>query len=408
MAGLMAAGEAALSGADVLVLEKMHRPARKLCITGKGRCNITNTKELPEFIERFGKTGSFLRQVFSKYFAPDLMEFFERLGCALVVERGGRVFPESGSAPEVAGALLKWAKASGAKIRSSSPVEGLIVRDERVVGVTAGGKEFFADAVIIATGGASYPDTGSTGDGYYLAKDAGHEIVPIRPALVPLETSGVISDALKKAAGLGLKNVGVRVYIDGKKKRETFGEMGFTEYGVDGPVINTLSGAIVSALDGGKKVAISIDLKPALDEKKLDARLLRDFAKRNTEPIESVLRGVLPKELVSACMELTEISPEKTPSSITAKERRQIKAWLKELKIEVSGYRPIAEAIVTAGGVNTREVDPRSMESRLVKGLYIVGELLDIQGDTGGYNLQAAFSTGWLAGRSAAEAEQRD
>jgi len=400
VAGLMAAGQAAEEGVDTLLLEKMKRPARKLCITGKGRCNITNIVELPDFIAHFGKTGRFLHQAFWRFFTPDLMDFFKALGLELVTERGGRVFPASGRALDVLEVLLQWLERSGVQIKLSSKVDGLTMINQRITGVVSCGREIPCDAVILATGGASFPATGSTGDGYRLAESAGHNVVPIRPALVPLETSG---DAAGKMAGLNLRNINVRMLVNNKRRKEAFGEMIFTEFGVTGPVILTLSGEAVDAMRDGYKIALSIDLKPGLDEKKLDARLLRDIASRGKEQVRSFLRGLLPREMIPVCLNLTEIPPDGQVNRISAKERRRLLTWLKDFRLEVTGHRPLAEAIITAGGIDTREVDPRTMESRLTKGLFIAGELLDIHADTGGYNLQAAFSTGWLAGRSAAQ-----
>jgi len=396
----MAAGQAAEEGVDTLLLEKMKRPARKLCITGKGRCNITNIVELPDFIAHFGKTGRFLHQAFWRFFTPDLMDFFKALGLELVTERGGRVFPASGRALDVLEVLLQWLRRSGVQIKLSSKVDGLTMINQRITGVVSRGREIPCDAVILATGGASFPATGSTGDGYRFAESAGHNVVPIRPALVPLETSG---DAAGKMAGLNLRNINVRMLVNNKRRIEAFGEMIFTEFGVTGPVILTLSGEAVDAMRDGHKIALSIDLKPGLDEKKLDARLLRDIASRGKEQVRSFLRGLLPREMIPVCLNLTEIPPDGQTSRISAKERRRLLTWLKDFRLEVTGYRPLAEAIITAGGIDTREVDPKTMESRLTKGLFIAGELLDIHADTGGYNLQAAFSTGWLAGRSAAQ-----
>jgi predicted Rossmann fold flavoprotein len=398
-AGLMAAGEAAGAGAQVLVLEKMSRPALKLGITGKGRCNITNTAEVTEFISHFGKTGVFLRQAFSRFFNADLMNFLKEIGLELVAERGGRIFPASGKALDVVSVLLKWAKRNGVEIQPSSPVDALILEDGRIKGVLCKGRKITCDAVVLATGGASYPATGSTGDGYRLAESAGHGISPIRPALVPLETAG---DSAGRMVDLNLRNINVRMLVDGKKRCEAFGELVFTEFGVTGPVILTLSGEAVDILQSGKKIELSIDLKPALDEKKLDARLLRDLDARRKEPLSSILRGLIPREMVPVCLDLTSISAERCGNDLTARERQRLRNWLKDFRLEVTGHRPIPEAIITAGGVNTREVDPRTMESRKTKGLYFAGEILDLQADTGGYNLQAAFSTGWLAGRSAA------
>ena len=398
-AGLIAAGQAAEAGAEVLLLEKMQRPGRKLCITGKGRCNLTNIAELPDFLAHFGRNGRFLRQAFARFFTPDLMDFFTGLGLELVTERGGRVFPASGKAPDVLKVLQKWLASLQVTSRCTSPVGRLLIDSGRTTGVHCAGRKMHADAVILATGGASYPATGSTGDGYALARAAGHSIVPVRPALVPLETAG---DTAHKMAGLSLRNVAVRMIVDGKKKRQAFGEIAFTEFGLSGPVTLTCSGEVVDYLREGRKIVFSLDLKPALDEAKLDARLQRDFTSRAKERFDSVLRGLLPREMIPVCVEAIGIPPDKPAGEITAKERRRLHTWIKDFRLEISGYRSFDEAIITAGGVDVREIDPRTMESLRTKGLYIAGELLDIHGDTGGYNLQAAFSTGWLAGRSAA------
>jgi len=400
--GLMAAGRAAESGADTLLLEKMRRPGRKLAITGKGRCNLTNIAELSEFIGHFGKSGRFLHQAFHRFFTPDLMSFFEARGLSLAVERGRRVFPASGKAPDVVRVLLQWIRQLGVELQSDAPASTLILNGGRVTGVICRGVKIPGDAVILATGGVSYPATGSTGDGYTLAESAGHSIIPVRPALVPLTVSGT---GMKEMAGLTLRNIRVHLYVNGKKTRTIFGEMGVTPRGVTGPVILTLSGSAVDALNSGCKVALSVDLKPALDDEKLDARLLRDLTARAREPFRSLLRGLLPREMIPVCIGHLHIPPDKTGAHITADERKRLRAWLKDYRLEITGHRPIAEAPVTAGGVNTREIDPKTLASRITEGLYITGELLDIQADTGGYNLQAAFSTGWLAGQSAAAGE---
>jgi predicted Rossmann fold flavoprotein len=399
-AGLMAAGQAAEAGTETLLLEKMKLTGLKLCITGKGRCNITNIAEISDFISHFGKTGPFLRQAFARFFNTDLMEFLNGLGLELVTERGGRVFPASGKAPDVQKVLLQWNKKSMVRIKNSMTVDRILIHDKRITGVVSQGSEIPCDAVILATGGASYPATGSTGDGYSLCESAGHTVIPIRQALVPLVTSG---SAAKRMAELNLRNINVRMLINGRKKREQFGELVFTEFGVTGPTILTLSGEAVDSLRSGAKVTLSIDLKPALDEKKLDARLQRDIASRGREQISSLLRGLLAREMVPVCLDLIGIPADHPVCNISANERRLLRTWLKDFRLEVVGYRPFAEAIITAGGIDTQEIDPRTMESRKIKGLFIAGELLDIQADTGGYNLQAAFSTGWLAGQSAAQ-----
>jgi predicted Rossmann fold flavoprotein len=397
-AGLMAAGQAALVGSETILLEKMNKPGRKICISGKGRCNITNIADLPDFIDHFGKTGKFLRQPFSQFFSAELMDFFNSQGVTLVTERGGRVFPASGKAYDVLDMFVRWLEQCNVTVNRSAGVEELLLQDKKIRGVLCNNSEIRADAVILATGGASYPATGSTGDGYRLAASAGHHIIPVRPALVPLETSG---ETAGQMAGLNLRNVAVSMFINGRKHRQAFGELVFAEFGLTGPVVLTLSGEAVDALRDGKKVEFSIDLKPALDEQKLDARLLRDFESRRREELGSVLRGLLPREMVPVCLECIGVSPDIPACQMNAGARRRLRLWCKDFRLNVTGFRPFTEAIITAGGVDTREVNPRTMESKLIKGLYLAGELLDIQGDTGGYNLQAAFSTGWLAGRSA-------
>jgi predicted Rossmann fold flavoprotein len=396
----MAAGQAASVGARVTVLEKMDRPGSKLRITGKGRCNLTNVAPLADFISHFGQNGRFLRSAFTHFFTPDLVAFFEREGVETVTERGGRIFPASDRAEDVVDALVLWARREGATLYTGQTVKELSVQGRRVVGVIlADGQQLQADAVVLATGGASYPGTGSTGDGYRLAESVGHSMVPIRPALVPLETAGDIAPRLQ---GLSLRNVTVQVWVDGKKRVDAFGEMLFTHFGVSGPIILSLSRTVVDALRQGESVSLSIDLKPALDVKKLDARLLRDLDVHGKRQFRTLLKGLLPSKLIPVFLDLTGIPPDRAANQITSAERKRLRRLLKDLRLEVTGHRPLREAIITAGGVSTRQVDPRSMASRLVEGLYFAGEVLDVDADTGGYNLQAAFSTGWLAGRAAA------
>ena len=410
-AGLMAAGQAAQQGAEALLLEKTNRAGRKLRITGKGRCNLTNDAPLSDFIAHFCSNGRFLRQAFSQFFTADLMAFLKELGVRTVTERGGRVFPASNQAQDVVEALTQWVRERGVTLRTGSPVEQLFVQGGRVTGVqvpnpsshaekTSTVRRYHAAAVIIATGGASYPGTGSTGDGYRLAESVGHAIVPIRPALVPLETAGDVAPRLQ---GLSLRNAVAQVRINGVKRAEAFGEMLFTHFGLSGPVILSLSKQVVDALRLGQRVTVSIDLKPALDERKLDARLLRDLDAHGKQQFCTLLKGLLPRKLIPVCIDLTAIPPDKLGNQVTAQERKRLRTWLKDFCLEVTGHRSWEEAIITAGGVDTRQVDPRTMASRLVEGLYFAGEVLDIDADTGGYNLQAAFSTGWVAGRSASE-----
>lgn len=405
-AGLMAAGVAAEQGQRALLLEKMSEPARKLRITGKGRCNLTNTLPVPAFIERFGRDGRFLRQAFARFFAPDLVAFFGELGVAVVEERGGRVFPASGKAPEVAAALVRWASDVGVTMAAGDAVASLVLQDGAARGVRdRNGAKYHARAVIVTTGGLSYPRTGSTGDGYRLARSAGHTIVPTRPALVPLESPDVPRDGL---TDLNLRNVGARVLVDGKKKAEHFGEVTFTATGLGGPVILTVSRLVVDALAAGGEVQLVLDLKPALDDQKLDARLRRDLDQSGRAPFRVLLDGLLPQKLVPFCLHRLGIAADKPFHQISGAERAALRTWLKGCVFGVSGSRPIDEAIVTAGGVSLKEIDPRTMASRLVGGLYFAGEVLDLDGDTGGFNLQAAFSTGRLAGLAASADSPRE
>jgi hypothetical protein len=342
-----------------------------------------------DFIGHFGPNGRFLRQALSRFSSADLVSFLKEQGVPTVTERGGRVFPASDKAQDVLDALLRWAREMGVTLRTRAAVERLLVDGDRVAAVQlAGGTAERCNSVIIATGGASYPATGSTGDGCRLAESVGHAIVPIRPALVPLETGGNTAHRLQ---GLSLRNVALSVLVDGRKQAEAFGEMLFTHFGVSGPIVLTLSRQVVDALHAGKNVALSIDLKPALDEQKLDARLLRDLDAHGKRQFATLLQGLLPRTLIPVCLDQTPIAADKVAHQITAEERGRLRTWLKDFRLPVTGHRSFAEAM-----------DPRTMASRLVKGLYFAGEVLDIDADTGGYNLQAAFSTGWLAGRSAA------
>jgi len=395
----MAAGQAAQQGAEVLVLEKMNTVGRKIFISGKGRCNITNVASVREFLDHFGPTGKFLRQAFHRYFSDDVLALLHAHGIETITERGGRVFPVSGQASDVVEALVEWATGNGAKIWTDSPVNSIWVENDHVTGVETPHTVLDADAVIIATGGASYPGTGSTGDGYRLACECGHRIVPIRPALVPLVTAG---DTAKKLQGLSLKNISVGVWVDGKKSTDAFGEMLFTHFGVSGPIILTLSRDIVDALQAGSEVILSIDLKPALDHQKLDLRLLRDIQAHGKQQFQTLLKELLPRTMIPVCIEQNGIAAEKLVNQISADERKCVRNWLKDFRMAVIDHRSFMQAIVTAGGVDTREVNPKTMQSRLIAGLYFAGEVLDVDADTGGYNLQAAFSTGWLAGTSAA------
>jgi predicted Rossmann fold flavoprotein len=396
-AGLLAAGRAAETGCKVLILEKMRQEGRKLMITGKGRCNITNSAEIGEFITHVFPKGKFLRNAFSQYFSADIIALLEEQGLDVTLERGGRYFPTNNKAPDVLKAILKWVNQLGVEIYTGYQVEKLIVEDGEIKGLQANGKIFEANKVIIATGGKSYPATGSTGDGYELARRVGHKIKKVIPALVPVETEG---QTAKRLQGLNLKNVKAVVWVNGKKYGEAFGEMIFTHFGLSGPIILTLSRIMVTELQNGNKVEVSIDLKPALDEQKLDRRLLRDLNEHGKKRISNIFRLWLPSSMVPVFIDILELDPDKECHQVSSKERKQIRHLMKNFVLKVSHHRSFKEAIITAGGISTDEIRPKTMESKLIKGLFFAGEVIDLDAETGGYNLQIAYSTGWLAGNS--------
>ncbi len=396
-AGLMAAGRAAELGGKVLVLEKMMREGSKLLITGKGRCNLTNNAPVSEFIKHVYPKGRFLRNAFNQFFSEDIIELLQRYGVDITLERGGRYFPTSGKSADVLNGLLKWVHESGVEIQCGQRVEKLHIEDNSIKGLQANGSMFSSDQIILAAGGNAYPATGSNGEGYELARQAGHSINTVRPALVPLETEG---ETAKKLGGLKLKNVKAIVWVNRKKTKEAFGEMVFMEYGLSGPIILTLSRTVVDELNNGKRVEITIDLKPALDEQKLDRRLLRELDENGKKKISNVFPNLLPSAMIPVFMEKLEIDPDKECHQVSSEERKKIRHLLKNFNFKITGFRSFKEAIITAGGVLTNEIFPKTMESKLVNGLYFAGELVDLDAETGGYNLQIAYSTGWLAGNS--------
>ncbi|MBE6812005.1 MAG: NAD(P)/FAD-dependent oxidoreductase [Ruminococcaceae bacterium] len=399
-AGMMAAGQAAALGAQVLLLERNSRPGRKLMITGKGRCNVTNActllNELMDFIPT---NGRFLYSAFSRMMPYDVIDFFETAGVSMKIERGNRVFPESDKAVDVVDALDKFCKQNGVK-RHEERVVALLQEDGFVAGVKCeSGNTYQADAVVVATGGMSYPLTGSTGDGYTLAKQAGHNIVDPKPSLVPLETQ---ENWVKEAQGLALKNVRLTVF-DAEKYNEVytdFGEMLFTHFGVSGPIVLSASAHLSDIKKD--RYQLLIDLKPALSHEQLDARILRDFAEMPNKALANALAKLLPKSLIPIIVRLSEIPSDLRVNQITRDDRQALGALIKSLPLTVTGKRPIEEAIVTTGGVNVAQVNPKTMESKLLNGLYFAGEVLDVDAYTGGFNLQIAFATGNLAGTSAA------
>lgn len=400
-AGMLAAATAAQYGRQVLLLEHKDRPGRKLGITGKGRCNLTNQTGIDQIVAAFPRGGRFLFSALSRFTPQDVMNLFEGLGVPLKTERGNRVFPQSDKARDVVDALVSYLKDSGVKLLCGAHVHKLLLENGAVAGVecrTRQGEEtFFAPKVLLAGGGISYPGTGSDGSCYTLAKQAGHTLVPLTASLVPIVTA---EDWPKQAQGLSLKNVALTVAdrTTGKKVFEKQGEMLFTHFGVSGPLV--LSASVwMRPMEPGR-YALSIDLKPALTPEQLDARLIRDFEEKSNRDFCNALDSLLPKKLIDPVVALSGIPPHQKVNAITKAQRQELAKLLKHLPLTAQEFRPIAEAIVTGGGVSLKEVSPKTMESKLVKGLYIAGELLDVDGYTGGFHLQMAFSTGYAAGEA--------
>lgn len=403
-AGLMAAISSAKNGDKVTIIEKMNSCGKKLLITGKGRCNITNNAQMDKFMENTPTNPKFLYGVFNNFTNKDIIELLKNEGVKTKVERGERVFPVSDRAQDVLEALLHILRKQNVQILTNTTAKRIITDDEKnVLGVELDdGKEIKTDKIILATGGKSYPVTGSTGDGYKLAKDLGHTITKIEPSLVPLTSH---DEVCKELQGLSLRNVAIQLQICDKVVYKDFGEMLFTHFGVSGPIVLSASSYLVKTknieqiLKGGK-VELEIDLKPALSEEKLDARILRDFEKQKNKQFKSSLDKLLPQKLIPVIIEKTNINGSKKINEITKQERQKLVKELKHFRISINGTRPIEEAIVTSGGINIKEINPKTMESKLISGLYFAGEIIDVDCLTGGYNLQVAWSTGYTAGIS--------
>lgn len=402
-AGLMAAGRAAELGAKVLVVEKNDRPGRKLLITGKGRCNITNNAPYREFISHIYPNGRFLKHAFGQFFHQEMIALLSALGTEVLLERGGRYFPASDKSTDVLEALLRWVHAGqvdfwfGCRVKEGIIKNGMV--HGAIVQTSSGQKEVPAECLVVATGGKSYPATGSTGDGYHLASLAGHSIVSVRPSLVPIETAGNLAQRMQ---GLSLKNVRASVWINGKKNQDAFGEMLFTHFGLSGPIILSLSRLVVDGLSAHAGVEIVVDLKPALDEQQLDKRLLRDINDHGKKKMNNLFKMWLPSAMIPVFAEENGIDYNLEAHQLSAVERKKIVFMMKNLRFRITRHRSFKEAIITAGGISTSEIDPKTMESKRTKRLFFAGEVLDLDANTGGYNLQIAWSTGWLAGQSAA------
>ena len=418
-AGLMAAGTASEFSNEKLriaVFEKMHKTSLKLGITGKGRCNLTNNCTIPEFLERTSKNGKFLRQAFSKFYSMDTINFFNERGVETGTERGRRVFPLSGRAKDIVVAMNNWVKSKiGVQIFVNKKIDNISIlenTDSQMINfkLTVNSNEtFFSKKIILATGGKSYPLTGSTGDGYLLAERLGHKIETLYPILVPLVATPIISmvdmhqipSIMEGLNKVNLRNVSISVWIDGKKKGDKFGELVFTKNGLTGPIILRLSRKYIKEIvDKDKTVIFSLDFKPALDNKKLDLRLIRELEENNAKNFVTVINNLLPKKLEKMISLFSDIPLDRKCHSVTSKERKRLLRNLKSLEFEIIGFSSFNDAIVTKGGIRTSDIYPKTMESKIVDNLYFAGEIIDLDADTGGYNLQIAFSTGYSAGVS--------
>lgn len=402
-AGMMAAIKAAENHAKIILLEKMDRLGRKLMITGKGRCNLTNTADIPEIIHNIPGNGVFLNSVLRAFDNHDIIQFFTERGVATKIERGGRVFPVSHKAADIVTALETRLRELSVDIRCQTAVKELIVKKGKIDGVRLyNGVIIAADAVVLAVGGASYPETGSSGDGAVMAAPLGHTIIPLRPALVPLEVG---EDWAKSLSGLSLRNIEAQLFVKGTFKEKQFGEMLFTHFGISGPIILTLSRQAALALEHNTAVEIFLNLKPALTAKQLEKRVQRDFTKYQKKTVKNGMSDLLPNRLILPILALADLAPEKPVHQITRAERLRLVNILQHVPLTVRRTRPLAEAIVTMGGISVREIHPKTMESKICPRLFIAGEAADIDGFTGGYNLQAAFSMGAAAGRWSAQEE---
>ena len=403
-AGIIAAIKSKEENNDVTILEKNDILGKKILVTGKGRCNITNGVEISEFINNIPGNGKFLYSAFENFNNKDIIKLLKEEGLETKEERGNRIFPVTDNANDVRVSLSKKVRKLGIEVLTNTKVEKVIVKDGIAIGVEYNNNEkMYGDKIIISTGGASYPTTGSTGDGYEMAKEVGHTIKEIRPSLVPLETYE--KKYCKEMQGLSLRNIEIKL-IDTQKDKtiyKDFGEMMFTHFGVTGPVIISSSAHLVrykniNQLMKDKKIKLNIDLKPALSIEKLDDRILRDFAEFKNKEFKNSLDKLLPQKMIPVIIELSKIEPDKKVNEITKEERLDLVKIIKNLEIYISGFRPINEAIVTAGGISTKEINPKTMESKIVKNLYFAGEIIDVDAYTGGFNLQIAYSTGYTAG----------
>ena len=406
-AGMIAAVTTAEQGNSVTILEKMEDLGKKLLITGKGRCNITNSAEMEDFMKNIPENAKFLYSSFNQYTNQDIINFLNKQGVATKVERGGRVFPVSDRAEDVLNAFKRKLKELNVEIKTNFEVTQILTEGSTAIGIEGKYKgkteRMLANKVILTTGGKSYPVTGSTGDGYKITEKLGHTITPLKPSLVPLICEEDSKKICQDMQGLSLRNVAIKVKHENKIIYEDFGEMLFTHYGLSGPIILSASAILIrykniEKLLKSNKIKIFIDLKPALDEEILDNRILRDFEELRNKQFKNSLEKLLPRKMINTIIEIIGINPEKRINEITKEERKKLVKILKNFELNINGFRKIEEAIITKGGINVREINPRTMESKIIKGLYFAGEIIDLDAFTGGFNLQIAWSTGYVAG----------
>jgi len=400
-AGMMAAIRASQLGQKVTVIEKNNILGKKLLLSGNGRCNLTNSNNVDVFFEGYSKNGEFLRDAFKLFFNRDTLEFFESRGLKLKTEKDGRVFPETNRAASVRDILKKELLRNKVKIIYGAQMVDIVVQDKKIQSVDIMGAPFVpADSLILATGGITYGSTGSTGEGIRLAEDLGHKIVSLRPGLVALKTDKTYPSALE---GLTLKEVNVTFVCGRKQITSHVGDLLFTRVGISGPIILSISGKVIDWLADGKKVVASIDLSPSLSKEEIDTQLMNEIIANSKKSISNVLKKNLPSRLVDIAMEVLEITPREQVSQLTGKNRKKIVSFLKGMNLKIIGVSSFEKAMITRGGISLKEINPKTMASRKVNGLFFAGEMIDLDGDTGGYNLQEAFSTGYLAGESAAK-----
>lgn len=397
--GMLAAGAAGARGRKTLLIEKNEKLGKKLFITGKGRCNVTNAADMDEFMSNIPKNSKFLYSAFRGLSNIDLIALLNDMGLKTKIERGGRVFPESDKSSDVLKALGKYLDRNSVDVMLNSKVREIKISDNKISKVILeDGKEIPCESVVVCTGGLSYPQTGSTGEGLDFARTLGHTVTDLYPSLIPLV---VKEEYIKELQGLSLKNVSIKIVVDNKSIYDDFGEMLFTHYGLSGPIVLSASFYISDHLKKKKDIKFSIDLKPALSEEDLDRRVLKDFNENLNKQFKNSLDALLPQKLIPVIIKLSKIDENKEINQISKEERKQLVSLLKNLEFKVTGTRPISEAIVTSGGISLKEINPKTMESKLIEGLYFAGEIMDLDAFTGGFNLQIAFSTGHAAGSNA-------